>query len=87
MNINASYNTLNFLVYQLNTMDIDSPDGVKNIVWLDNKSRFFKIVKSKPWKDEGKKKNRLPEYVNYHDAAFNKFLAMYLYSYDSKNIE
>lgn len=83
MNINGNYNTLNFLVFQLNTMDLDSEDGVKNIVWSNTNNRFFKRVKCQPWKHP-KRKYRQNVYENYHPGAFEKFLAMYLYSYDVK---
>jgi len=83
LNINASYNNLNFLAFQLNTLDIDSPNGVKNIVWSNTNSRFFKRIKSQPWKHP--EHTYVPsKYDHFHPAAFEKFLAMYLYNYDKK---
>lgn len=81
MNINGSYNNLNFLVFQLNTLDLDSSDGVKNIVWADTQNKFFERIMCQPWKHP-ERKITPTQYENFAGNAFEKFLAVYMYNYD-----
>lgn len=37
-----------FMVLQLNTLDLDSSDGIKNLVWMDGDQALYDTVASQP---------------------------------------
>ena len=57
-----------FCVYQLNTLDINTEDGIKNIIWMDPLERLFDVKATK---------DTLPELEDYNPQIIQKFLAMY----------
>ena len=86
INVNMNYNILNFIVFQLNTLDFDSEDGIKNFAWFDSAKLFSKKL-CKPWLEPRVNRQyvyRPPTYSDYNKEAFEKFLAVYLYHYANK---
>ena len=70
------WTTLNFLCFQLNTLDMQSDAGVKNLAWFDTDNQLFEKHYPKPWyEDEKFKKFR---YEAYAPNVFEKFIAVYL---------
>ncbi|XP_069498236.1 large ribosomal subunit protein mL37 [Ambystoma mexicanum] len=67
-----------FLVLQLNTTDLNSSDGVKNLIWIDSDQLLYDYANYLP---KMKKKVVLePAGVfGYQPETFSKFLAMYLH--------
>ncbi|KAJ1170317.1 hypothetical protein NDU88_002195 [Pleurodeles waltl] len=69
---------LHFVVFQLNTTDLNSSDGVKNIVWMDSDQMLYDYANYLP-----KLKKRVvvvPSGVfGYQPDTFKKFLAIYLH--------
>ncbi|KAH0618591.1 hypothetical protein JD844_017947 [Phrynosoma platyrhinos] len=67
-----------FLVFQLNTTDLDSSNGVKNLVWIDGDQLLYEDARSHP---EIKKKVVVkPAGIHgYQPETFKKFLAFYLH--------
>ncbi|XP_029474351.1 39S ribosomal protein L37, mitochondrial [Rhinatrema bivittatum] len=67
-----------FLVFQLNTTDLDSSDGVKNLIWMDSDQLLYENAQCIP-------KIRKREVVvpaglsGYRPETFRKFLALYLH--------
>lgn len=58
-----------FAVFQLNTLDIDSLDGLKNILWMTPKIQLFdscSYIKGKP------------ELIGYNPDVFKRWLAFYI---------
>lgn len=87
ININLSFDTINFLVFQLNTMDFQNEDGIKNFAWFDSEKLFTKTY-CQPWLEprvNGQLVFKPPEFSDYNKKAFEKFLALYLYDYDKPN--
>lgn len=76
-NINMDWTTLNFLCFQLNTLDTDSDDGVKNFAWCDTDNKMFVKNYPKPWREE--KKWQSIHYEDYSPEVFEKFLAVFLH--------
>ncbi|KAM9004008.1 39S ribosomal protein L37, mitochondrial [Sarcophilus harrisii] len=67
-----------FVVFQLNTTDLTSSDGVKNLVWVDSDQLLYQHFRCLPVI----KKKVVVEpvgIVDYQPATFRKFLAMYLH--------
>ncbi|XP_015921552.2 large ribosomal subunit protein mL37 [Parasteatoda tepidariorum] len=58
--------TFNFIAYQLNTLDLDHNDGVKNQVWVDEPLNLFHAITEK---------NGIEKY---NPVVFSKLLALYL---------
>ena len=75
-NINMDWTTLNFLCFQLNTLDTNTDDGVKNLAWCDNDNKLFSKIYPKPWKEEEKWQKM--RYEDYCPEVFEKFLAVFL---------
>lgn len=67
-----------FLVLQLNTMDLDSNEGVKNLVWVDSDQLLYRHF----WCLPVIKKKVVVEPVgpvDFQPETFRKFLALYLH--------
>lgn len=79
ISITNTFNSINYVVFQLNTMDVSKDQGVKNFVWCDTEYLFSKNF-CKPWL-EPDKLYKPPTYSDYNPVAFQKFLALYLYDY------
>lgn len=75
-NINMDWTTLNFLCFQLNTLNLQSDDGIKNFAWCDHDNRMFVKNYPKPWRPEEMYKHY--RYTDYTPEVFEKFLAMFL---------
>ena len=75
-NINMDWTTLNFLCFQLNTLDTNSDDGVKNLAWCDNDNKLFVKNYPKPWRED--KTWHQIHYEDYSPEVFEKFLAVFL---------
>ncbi|XP_075472508.1 large ribosomal subunit protein mL37 [Ascaphus truei] len=67
-----------FMVLQLNTLDFDSNDGVKNIVWIDSDQPLYESAACVP--KLRRKVVVVPAGIcGYQPATFMKFWAMYLH--------
>lgn len=67
-----------FLVFQLNTTDLDSSQGIKNIAWLDADQLLYEDARSQP--EIKKKVVVVPAGIHgYRPETFKKFLAFYLH--------
>lgn len=64
-----------FAFFQLNTLDLDSDNGIKNLVWTADSAELFKIIPGQPWMPRPLKKTR---YESFDPLAFDKFLAVYM---------
>ena len=68
--IHTDGSNFHFSVYQLNTLNLDEPNGIKNIFWHEEDiSRLYDVcgyVKA------------VPELSGYNPEVFEKFAAMYL---------
>lgn len=62
-----------FVCFQLNTLDIDSKNGVKNLVWFDCDNELFKKILPE------RSMLRNTRYEDYDPDVFKKLLAVYLY--------
>ncbi|KAL4608255.1 39S ribosomal protein L37, mitochondrial [Arapaima gigas] len=70
--------TFSFVIFQLNTTDLDSDTGVKNLVWLDADQPLYEYAKIRPLIK--KKVVQVPAGVaGYQPETFKKFLALYLH--------
>nr|XP_033772159.1 39S ribosomal protein L37, mitochondrial [Geotrypetes seraphini]XP_033772160.1 39S ribosomal protein L37, mitochondrial [Geotrypetes seraphini]XP_033772161.1 39S ribosomal protein L37, mitochondrial [Geotrypetes seraphini] len=70
--------TFQFLVFQLNTMDFDSSDGVKNLIWMDSDQPLYDYAKCRPV--IRKREIVVPAGLyGYQPNTFKKFLALYLH--------
>lgn len=66
-----------FMVLQLNTLDFDSNDGIKNIVWMDGDQALYDTVASKP--KIKRKVVLVPAGIaGFRPETFRKFWALYL---------
>ncbi|XP_077133637.1 large ribosomal subunit protein mL37 [Ranitomeya variabilis] len=66
-----------FMVLQLNTLDLESNDGIKNIVWMDGDQALYDTVAFKP--KIKRKVVLVPAGIaGFNPATFVKFWAMYL---------
>ncbi|XP_068949620.1 large ribosomal subunit protein mL37-like [Petaurus breviceps papuanus] len=67
-----------FMVFQLNTTDLDSNEGVKNLVWMDSDQLLYQhfrcltVIKKKVVVEPA-------GIIDYQPRTFRKFLAMYLH--------
>ncbi|XP_063076360.1 39S ribosomal protein L37, mitochondrial [Engraulis encrasicolus] len=67
-----------FMVFQLNTTDLASDDGVKNLVWIDEDQPLYEFAKVRPLIK--KKVVEVPAgLAGYNPDTFKKFLAFYLH--------
>ncbi|XP_074859354.1 large ribosomal subunit protein mL37 [Carettochelys insculpta] len=67
-----------FMVFQLNTTDLVSSDGVKNLVWIDSDQYMYDYIRYRP--GLYKKVVKLPPGIyGYRPDVFKKFLALYLH--------
>ncbi|XP_001380937.1 39S ribosomal protein L37, mitochondrial [Monodelphis domestica] len=67
-----------FLVFQLNTTDLTSSDGVKNLVWMDSDQLLYQHFRCLPVI----KKKVVVEpagIIDYQPETFRKFFALYLH--------
>ncbi|XP_059139870.1 large ribosomal subunit protein mL37-like [Physella acuta] len=64
-----------YTFFQLNTLDFDSDDGIKNLVWTAPQADLFKILRRQPWMPRIMRKDR---YIDYNPTAFDQFLAVYM---------
>ncbi|XP_068095104.1 large ribosomal subunit protein mL37 [Hyperolius riggenbachi] len=65
-----------FMVLQLNTLDLESSDGIKNIVWMDGDQALYDTARAK---SKMIKNKTIPHGVRgLNPATFLKFWAMYL---------
>ncbi|KAL8178629.1 UNVERIFIED_CONTAM: 39S ribosomal protein L37, mitochondrial [Gekko kuhli] len=67
-----------FMVFQLNTTDLDPSHGIKNLAWIDADQLLYEDARSRP--EIRKKVVTIPAGVHgYQPATFKKFLAFYLH--------
>nr|XP_034978276.1 39S ribosomal protein L37, mitochondrial [Zootoca vivipara] len=67
-----------FLVFQLNTTDLDSSNGVKNLAWMDGDQLLYEDFRRRPVIK--KKIVQIPAGIHgYQPDTFKKFLALYLH--------
>ncbi|KAG7319990.1 hypothetical protein KOW79_017133 [Hemibagrus wyckioides] len=67
-----------FVVFQLNTTDLESDSGVKNLVWIDADQQLYDFAKVRPYIK--KKEVKVPAGLSgYRPETFKKFLALYLH--------
>ncbi|KTG32233.1 hypothetical protein cypCar_00009738 [Cyprinus carpio] len=67
-----------FVVFQLNTTDLQSDSGVKNLAWVDEDQPLYEFAKVKPLIK--KKVVQVPAGLSgYQPDTFKKFLALYLH--------
>ncbi|XP_048352512.1 39S ribosomal protein L37, mitochondrial isoform X2 [Sphaerodactylus townsendi] len=67
-----------FLVFQLNTTDLDPSHGVKNLAWIDADQLLYEDARHRP--EIRKKVVTIPAGIHgYQPATFKKFLAFYLH--------
>ena len=64
--------SFNFVCFQLNTLNFDSEEGVKNLVWFDNNCEMYKKILPK------RAMLRNTKYEDYNPEVFQKFLAFYM---------
>ncbi|XP_044527749.1 39S ribosomal protein L37, mitochondrial [Gracilinanus agilis] len=67
-----------FLVFQLNTTDLASSEGVKNLIWMDSDQLLYQHFRCLP---VIKKKVVVepPGIIDYQPETFRKFFALYLH--------
>ncbi|XP_014774141.1 39S ribosomal protein L37, mitochondrial isoform X1 [Octopus bimaculoides] len=73
--INMNDCTFNFLFFQLNTLDFQTADGLKNLLWCDAHNLLFYKKFRQPWLGRSSRNHR---YLDYNAEVFQKFLTMYL---------
>lgn len=73
--VSLDHQTLNFVFFQLNTLDFSSEHGVKNLVWADGGNHLFQKILSQPWMPKAIRDERLEDL---EPAVFRKLLAVYL---------
>ncbi|XP_054836664.1 39S ribosomal protein L37, mitochondrial [Eublepharis macularius] len=67
-----------FMVFQLNTTDLDPSHGVKNLVWIDADQLLYEKARHRP--QIRKKVVTIPAGIHgYQPDTFKKFLAFYLH--------
>ncbi|KAK3790081.1 hypothetical protein RRG08_020062, partial [Elysia crispata] len=64
-----------FAFFQLNTLDLSSDTGIKNLVWTGPVSQMFEKIMGQPWMP---RPLRLDKLVNFDPTAYENFLAVYL---------
>lgn len=75
--VNASETTFNFTFFQLNTLDFENDDGIKNFAWFDGNNHLYKKHLSQPWKTGIE--NKSSQLNDFNETAFKKLLAVMLY--------
>lgn len=73
--VHMDFYNLNFLALQLNTLNFQTDNGIKNLIWCDENNIMFKKILSKPWLGEELNDTK---YVDYNPKVFQKFLAFYV---------
>lgn len=69
----------NFITLQLNTLDLSSPDGVKNIAWIDAGPQNNIREDWRPTTQMGSRDSQKPYVLReFNPVVFEKVLAMYL---------
>lgn len=76
--VDMNQNTLNFTCFQLNTLNLDKDDGIKNFVWFDAGNRLFTKHLPQPWKKEEDEKYLKTRYTDFDPKPFDKMLALVL---------
>ncbi|XP_062994698.1 large ribosomal subunit protein mL37 [Elgaria multicarinata webbii] len=67
-----------FMLFQLNTTDLDPSNGVKNLAWVDTDQLLYEDARSRP--EIRKKVVVIPAGIHgYQRDTFRKFLAFYLH--------
>ncbi|KAB5535920.1 hypothetical protein PHYPO_G00123450 [Pangasianodon hypophthalmus] len=67
-----------FVIFQLNTTDLESDSGVKNLAWVDADQQLYDFAKVRPFIK--KKVVKVPAGLSgYQPETFKKFLALYLH--------
>ncbi len=61
-----------FIAYQLNTLNLNSMDGIKNLAWVDSDNYMFQRIVPK------RAMLRNTRYEDYDPSVFQKFMAMYV---------
>lgn len=56
----------NFMVYQLNTLELEHNNGIKNQMWVDEPARLYQDI------------SETELITNYNPEVFPKLLALYL---------
>uniref|UniRef100_H3A534 Large ribosomal subunit protein mL37 n=1 Tax=Latimeria chalumnae TaxID=7897 RepID=H3A534_LATCH len=70
--------TFQFMVLQLNTTDLDSSEGIKNLIWMDQDQLLYDTAVCVPIIK--KKVVQVPAgFSGYQPETFKKFLALYLH--------
>ncbi|XP_060073103.1 large ribosomal subunit protein mL37-like [Ylistrum balloti] len=67
---------LNFVFFQLNTLDFSSQSGVKNQAWLDTGNNLYTKILSQPWNGEEFLNH---QYTDFTAEPFSKLLAVMQY--------
>ncbi|OWF49757.1 39S ribosomal protein L37, mitochondrial-like [Mizuhopecten yessoensis] len=67
---------INFVFFQLNTLDFSSESGVKNQAWLDTGNNLYTKIMSQPWNGSDFTKHR---YTDFIETPFSKLLAAMQY--------
>ncbi|KAK3601148.1 hypothetical protein CHS0354_019142 [Potamilus streckersoni] len=74
--IDVNVDSICFIFFQLNTLDLDNLDGVKNFLWYDADTKLYSVTLSKPWLG---KEHEKTVYHSYESGPFQKMLATYIY--------
>ena len=61
-----------FMCFQLNTLNLDSGDGIKNMAWFDSDNVMYQKILPK------RAMLRNTKYEDYDPEVFKKFLAFYV---------
>lgn len=76
--VGTSGRLFQFVVFQLNTTDLESDSGVKNLAWVDADQPLYDFAKVRPFIK--KKVVKVPAgLAGYQPETFKKFLALYLH--------
>ncbi|KAF4076307.1 hypothetical protein AMELA_G00212970 [Ameiurus melas] len=76
--VGTSGRLFQFVVFQLNTVDLESDSGVKNLAWVDADQPLYDFAKVRPFIK--KKVVKVPAgLAGYQPETFKKFLALYLH--------
>ncbi|XP_015742824.2 39S ribosomal protein L37, mitochondrial [Python bivittatus] len=76
--IGTNGQSFQFVVFQLNTTDLDPSNGVKNLAWLDADQLLFEDARKHP--EIKRKEVLIPAGIHgYKSDTFKKFLAFYLH--------
>lgn len=67
--IQCCANSFDFVVFQLNSLNLDDDEGVKNFVWVESGKKFFKFFDH--W-------DEMREVAEFDPKIFRKFLTLIL---------